>query len=130
MKRTLRALLSRVSPMGMWLWWISLAAVVFLSITPGLGPPERFGLDKAAHFSAYGWLSLLTTLTLRGRAARWAGALLVCTALGTEVFQVMIDGRTAMVADAVANLAGLVIGTFTGTVVSRSLEGKPQPPAE
>lgn len=130
MKETLRALVARACPLGGWLWWISLGAVVFLSTAPGLGPPERLALDKIAHFSAYGWLALLTVLSLRGRTARWAGGGLLCTAFGTEAAQMLADGRTAMIGDAVANLAGLGAGTAMGLAVLRTLREKPGPSAE
>lgn len=125
MKEFLRTLIARATPAGAWLWWLSLAAVLFLSTAPGMGPPERFGLDKVAHFSAYAWLALLTALTLRGRTARWAGVALVCTALGTELAQSLVDGRSAMVADAAASVAGLVAGTALAAVISRALRRKP-----
>lgn len=124
MKETLRTLIARPPGVAVWLWWLSLAAVLFLSAAPGMGPPERFGLDKIAHFSAYAWLALLAAVTLRGRAARWAGLALVCMALGTEALQALIASRSAMLGDAAANLAGLAAGTTAAVAILRSVRRK------
>ncbi|MGC2855224.1 VanZ family protein [Novispirillum sp. DQ9] len=124
MKEFLRAMAGRAAPVRTGLWWISLIAVIALSITPDMGPPERFGLDKAAHFAAYAWLGLLTSVSLRGRVLGASLAALLCTAIGTEVVQVVVEGRSAGMGDVAANLCGLAAGMALGRAWARRGGGR------
>jgi len=119
-KDALRTLLGKIEPFATLLWWVSLIIVIVLTLTPGLGPPGRFGLDKAVHFIAFGWLSLLAALVLRERGGRWAMAVLVLSALGTEMAQMIVATRSSMISDAVANLAGIAVGMALGRAVARA----------
>ncbi len=121
MKDALRALLGRIAPFATLLWWASLGVVIALTLTPGLGPPGRFGLDKAAHFIAFGWLSLLAALVLRERGGRWVLIVLLLSAVGTEMAQMLVATRSSMIGDAVANLAGVALGTTFGRAVARAV---------
>lgn len=126
MKDVLRALLGRITPFATLLWWASLAVVIVLTLTPGLGPPGQFGLDKVAHFLAFGWLALLAALVLPRRGGRWAVVVLLLSALGTEMAQMMIATRSSMIGDAVANLAGIVVGTTFGRALARAARPQDQ----
>lgn len=130
MREGLRSVLERVGPFAPLLWWASLALVIVLTLTPGLGPPGRFGLDKIAHFAAYGWLSFLTALTLRRGVVAWALAVLLCAAVGTEFLQTLVTSRSAMLSDAISNLLGIACGTTIGHLLLRLAGEKASPPAE
>lgn len=119
MKDILRTMTGRATPIRTGLWWISLTAVIALSITPDMGPPERFGLDKAAHFAAYAWLGLLASVSLRGRVLGASLVALLCTAIGTEAMQVVVEGRSAGMGDVAANLCGLAAGMALGRAWAR-----------
>lgn len=119
----------------LFLWGASLIAVIVLTLTPGLGPPSRFGLDKAAHFAAYAWLAMLGWLTLTANGTgdgtgrdrrlrrvrlRWvliAG--LVLLAAGSEAAQFLIDSRHARLSDGAANGAGVAVGLGVGRWLTR-----------
>jgi len=121
LKDALRALLDKTSPYAPLLWCVSLAIVIALTLAPGLGPPATFGLDKIAHFAAYGGLAALAALTLQPRIRRWALLVLLIAACSTEVAQMLITDRSGKVADALANVLGIVVGTTVGRALTRLL---------
>jgi VanZ family protein len=95
-----------------WLWPLLVAVLIFgvssRSTVPEPGIPN---LDKVAHFSVYG---LLGTLLVRTRAGgRWAPFLAFAGAslygVTDEVHQSFVPGRSAEVADWVADTAGAAL---------------------
>lgn len=101
----------RPSParLAVWFWPVAVAGMIFLaSHRPKLGGGSWFRhSDKVVHFSAYG---LLGTLACRP-ARTWRGAavaVLATSAFGAsdEWHQSFVRGRTAEVADWVADTAG------------------------
>lgn len=98
------------------------AAAVTLSLATG-GEPPPFGLgslrmppphpwDKLLHVAAYAVLTGLALLLVpAGRPWRWsAAAAVLVLATVLEVQQGTVAGRTASLADALANLVGVVLG--------------------
>jgi VanZ family protein len=90
---------------------VLLAAVFFVCLQPGLGPPVPAGFDKLEHLAAYVLLALwFTGLVARGRY--WAvGAGLLALGLLIEVLQWRMNlGRSAEALDMFANMLGVGVG--------------------
>lgn len=88
--------------------WVMVAGIVVLSLIPV--PPGPAGMsDKVAHMLAYGVLALwFCGIYLRDR--HWRVALwLVGMGIMLELLQGMDDSRYGETADALANLAGVVV---------------------
>jgi len=90
---------------------VLLAAVVFASLQPNLGPPVPAGFDKVEHLTAYILLSLwFTGLVARGRYWAVAAGLLALGFL-IEVLQWRMNlGRSAEMLDMLANTLGVGVG--------------------
>jgi len=109
---------SRLSQLSLWLPVIGLAALIFfLSSFEHLPSPPGPYSDKWEHIAMYG---LLSTLIVRAMAGgRWLGvrtsvfwsAVVLATLYGVsdEVHQSFVPGRTADVADVVADAIGAVV---------------------
>jgi VanZ family protein len=101
------------------------AAVVWiiggLQSTPSV--PGGVGLDKAAHFLMYGVLGFL--LARGWSAVRWRGPWLVPVAIALlmgvadELRQRTVPGRSADVADWVADVSGASAGVFIALRMTR-----------
>ncbi len=112
--------------------WVGYWALIFIlthiPIPRGMRLPS--GGDKVTHVVLYALLSTAGAVALwsRGRANSrtlllWAVVYLVYGVLD-EVSQPMA-GRTASVADWIANLAGVVLGTATMMLVVRRAHARP-----
>jgi VanZ family protein len=90
---------------------VLLAAVVWASLQPNLGPPVPSGLDKVEHLAAYTLLSVwFTGLVARGRYWAVAAGLLALGFL-IEVLQWRMNlGRSAEMLDMLANTLGVGVG--------------------
>jgi VanZ family protein len=80
-------------------------------------------LDKAAHFLFYGLLGVLATMGWR-KAQRWPPLLIpivLAVAVGTadELNQRRVSGRSAEVADWIADTAGIMTGCWAVLRLSR-----------
>jgi VanZ family protein len=104
-----------------WIWPVALAAVIFAwssrSRVPDVGSwiPH---FDKVVHFSVYGCLGVLVCRT--GRGGRWALLAALLTSLygvSDEWHQSFVPGRSAEVADWVADTLGAIvaIGGYAGS---------------
>jgi VanZ family protein len=96
------------------IWAAALLFVGGRSDVPTVDTP--LPLDKAAHFLLYGLLGLLTAWGWRG-AQRWpslAVPIVLAIAVGAadELNQRRIEGRSADVADWIADTAGIMTGCW------------------
>lgn len=102
------------------LWAVLVAAIVFFSLSPDYGPPGAFQLDKAAHFLGYGAAAGLPFLGFRARRAVLAAALaMLPLGVGLELLQELVPTRATDAMDALANLAGVVLGIALGPFARR-----------
>ncbi len=113
------------------------AAVLVLSVLPGkiLRVPPVIGAAKIAHVVVYGILALLIQHAVRKPCLRCGVVVtVVCGLFGAvmELAQVLVEGRTASVADAVANLLGAAVASALYVMwrgrPARSEESTPLPP--
>ena len=85
-------------------------AVIILSLRPSLPSIEVPNSDKLMHFLAYGVLAGLTRL---GWPRLWGGLIVIgfiLLGVGLELGQyLMAQGRTASIADALANSVGAIL---------------------
>jgi VanZ family protein len=90
---------------------VLLAAVFFVCLQPGFGPPAPAGFDKIEHLAAYILLALwFTGLVARGRYWLVASGLLALGLL-IEVLQWRMNlGRSAETLDMLANALGVGVG--------------------
>lgn len=101
-----------------WVWPLFFAGLIVAmshrSTVPGPGWP---GLDKAVHFGAFGLLATLVCRLGRGwRAAAWVVVAVSVFGAVDEWHQSHVPGRTAEVADWVADTLGAVVAValYTG----------------
>jgi VanZ family protein len=115
-------------------WWPPLAwigAILTATSIPGayipvIGPPNT---DKVVHVVMYGVLGFLIARALDDpprmhRLRAFLGGFLFCVAMGAadEWHQLYIPGRSAEVADWMADSAGALVGAVTWTLRSRQRE--------
>jgi VanZ family protein len=102
-------------------WWAFVPVTVWAALLLWLGsrptlpmPPSELPLDKVAHFSAYGVLGLLLGFGWwqhERRPAAWILLLLgMLVGAADELHQTMVPGRSAELADFVADAAGVLTG--------------------
>lgn len=94
------------------LWLVSMGAVVWGSLQPGVELPSQFwNADKVYHLFAYAWLALLPFAVFRDRGAALGTALAMFgLGLALELLQSLIPGRFASAADMLANALGVGLG--------------------
>ncbi|HEX2165851.1 MAG TPA: VanZ family protein [Longimicrobiales bacterium] len=103
------------------IWAAAVWMIGGMESTPDV--PGGFGLDKVAHFTMYGVLGFL--LARGWSAVGWRGAwllpALIALLLGVadERRQSALPGRTADVADWVADLSGASTGVFIALRMAR-----------
>ena len=90
---------------------IGVVVVTWLSLTPGEALPDIDIWDKLLHVSAFAAIGLAGSLAFQG----WRFGLVVAAgllALGCilELAQIIIPGRSASIADALANGVGVAFG--------------------
>jgi VanZ family protein len=96
---------------------ISTLLILVAVLLPGSNLPDiQFtGIDKVAHVGLF----MLWSLSVRrdfGPSFRWVACLLVGLTFSwlTEVFQIVVDGRTFDYSDIIADAAGLALGLLLG----------------
>jgi VanZ family protein len=101
------------------LWVISISAVCYFSLVPGLELPVDFwNADKVYHIIAYAWLALLPMLRFRTRkGAVLAACSLVILGIILEIAQTHIPGRIFSFLDITANGLGVLAGVVLGNSV-------------
>lgn len=102
-----------------WLFWPTLALVIWGELTPQLPDFVPHAPDKVLHFTAYFVLAALAVLFLRTRGAA-VGAILGLVALGgmLEILQ-GLTGRDPEWLDELANACGAGLGAIAGFVLNR-----------
>ena len=91
-----------------WLWPVAIGLLIFsASSRSGVAGPRIPHFDKVVHFSVYGLLGTLVYRAMPGRGAAW-WALLAVSAYGAtdELHQYFVPGRSAEIADWIADTAG------------------------
>jgi VanZ family protein len=99
--------------------WLSVLAIVALSLVPGYLRPSTLSSARVEHFLAYAGAAFLFGIaysSLRERASVWGGLAAVSVVL--EVLQGLVPGRSPHILDALASTTGLTIGLLSGAVVS------------
>ncbi len=100
------------------------AGIAFLTLTPPSPMSMPAGSDKVSHFTAFTALALPLAIV----RPRWSGWLfLAFSAFGAaiEIIQPHV-GRSAEVADLIADVAGIACGMVLGLLVGRTLAGLSQ----
>ncbi|MFW5791565.1 MAG: VanZ family protein [Desulfohalobiaceae bacterium] len=94
------------------LWLVSIGAVVWGSLQPGVElPGQLWNADKVYHLFAYAWLALLPFAVFRVRRAALGAALaMLALGLALELLQSFIPGRYASGNDMLANALGVGLG--------------------
>ncbi len=93
-------------------FFVSLVAVIALSLLPNETRPETGLWDKWEHILAYGVLVLLGGFGFKGwRSLLVVGIGLVILGAGLELAQSVIPGRGGSIYDAMANFVGVAIGS-------------------
>ena len=112
-----------------WLWPVAVAALIFVASSRShLAPTGVTHGDKVVHFAVYGLLATLICRLGRGwRGAAWA--LLAASAFGAsdEWHQSFVPGRSAEVADWVADSLGaaLAVSLYAGWATYRRMLERP-----
>jgi VanZ family protein len=119
----MHAFLLRLSPLFKGLSILALVVIAWESLQTITGTPQITHFDKIMHFLAYGVLAGLFRL---GWPKVWGGGLFFA-AVGfgalIEIAQgTLTDGRTASIADALANSLGALVALFILHFILRRYE--------
>ncbi|WP_126375721.1 VanZ family protein [Desulfovibrio ferrophilus] len=108
--------MSSTRPFILTLWAASLAAVAWLSLTPGSDAPSLFPhQDKLFHLLVYTWLALLPMRGFATRSAAFTGVgAVILFGAGLEVAQAFVPLRQPSLADLIANIIGAGCGAWLG----------------
>ncbi|WP_428566066.1 MAG: VanZ family protein [Solidesulfovibrio sp. DCME] len=106
-------------------WIVSVAATVWLSLTPRLELPLDFwNADKLYHGLTYAWLGALPLWAFaRGDRARAAAYLMIILGGLLEWGQSFVPGRSASMGDAVANALGVFVGIWLSEAIMARCRG-------
>ena len=91
--------------------WASLLLVAYLSLMPYDGNLLDNQRDKLAHLMVYAALTVLAYLAYQRVAMLWLVAALLMYSVGLEVGQYFVPGRFLSLADVIANILGLLLGS-------------------
>ena len=102
--------------LALWLWLAAILVVCTLSLTPNVGPPSAYGLDKLIHGASYLGLALLPHAAYDSRRTAVTAALcMIPLGIAVEWAQSFVPARVGDVWDAVANGSGAFLAiTFGG----------------
>ena len=122
MTSKLKQLVLRVAPAFKLLSLAAMGVIAWQSLQPSTGIVTLNHGDKLLHFLAYG---LLATLLRLGWPRSWGGTLLLVSVgfgIIVEILQgTMSLGRTASIADAIANTVGAITALFILHVLKRRI---------
>ena len=110
----------------LFLWWVSIGMICYLSIAPRVEFPIGFSrADVVYHFCAYLWLSFLPFISFRSIQRVWISALLMIPlGIGLEFGQHFVPVRVFSITDMAANscgvLAGIVCGVYLRSTFMRA----------
>lgn len=104
-----------------------MVAIFLVSGIPNLGPLPANTSDKVAHFAAYALLGALLARAVAGAVLvgytgatvwkAWMGATLY--AASDELHQSFVPGRTASLADGLADSTGALVGAVAMLLIAR-----------
>jgi VanZ family protein len=101
-------------------WYITIAAVVVLSVLPQYEHAENLVNDKVEHLLAYSALGFLPALILQSRWALGIAAVaMIAMGLVLENLQRLVPGRAFEAGDILANTAGVLLGAVVGLAIRR-----------
>lgn len=108
--------MSKTRPFVLGLWAVSLTAMAWLSLTPGVDEPLLFPQqDKVQHLVAYAWLALLPMRGFATRKAAFTGAgAMIFFGAALEVAQIFVPLRQPSLADLLADTVGVGFGIWLG----------------
>ena len=100
----------------LFLWWVSIVMICYLSIAPRVEFPIGFSrADVVYHFCAYLWLSFLPFINFRSIQRAWISALLMIPlGIGLEFGQHFVPTRVFSITDMAANSCGVIAGIVCG----------------
>lgn len=101
-------------------FFITMAAVALMSLLPQQDIPRVDVSDKVEHFAAYAILAILGAFGFLGRRS-WLCLLLFLPTFGAvmELLQAFSPGRSPDIADAAANMVGVMVGLMVAAVAQR-----------
>jgi len=108
----------------LFLWGVSICAVILLSLVPRVELPVDFwNADKVYHFAAYAWLALLPVIGFADRRTALCAAftMIILGAL-LEAVQYFVPGRMFSVLDILANTLGVILGIVLGRRIGKRLD--------
>lgn len=111
-----------------------MAVIFVLSNQPDSDPGGRklsFGVYKLAHLVVFTVLGFLAAGGVRHlktpRASWWAWVLVVLYAIGDEIHQAFVPGRTPLVTDVAIDSVGGLLGIFVYLLPGNAREGRVRP---
>ena len=102
--------------------WASLLLVAYLSLMPYEGNLLDNQRDKLAHLMVYAALTVLAYLAYQRVAMLWLLAALLMYSVGLEVGQYFVPGRFLSLADVIANVLGLLLGSAICWLLNKLIE--------
>ncbi|HKI47731.1 MAG TPA: VanZ family protein [Desulfobacteria bacterium] len=111
----------RTRPWILILWIVSVAMVIYLSLTPRIDFPYDFdNADKVYHMLAYLWVAALPFFAFLSPKAALAGTLsMVPLGACLEIAQYYVPGRSFSLADMAANCLGVILGIWLAAWAKR-----------
>ncbi|MDA0967532.1 MAG: VanZ family protein [Proteobacteria bacterium] len=104
----------------MFSWLVIVIAIIVGALMPQVSFPDKYNLDKIAHFGGYFFAALISIYLLKFKKKYLLAIfILVLTAIGTEVAQMYIVGRTGSYGDAIANISGVITGFAVGHLFNK-----------
>ncbi len=105
------------------LWVVAMGTTVYGSLVPRLAPPNEYGIDKLIHFGVYCFLAFVPTLSFNQAAARWAALITTfISAVGIEIAQAFVAGRTSSIHDVISSALGMLSGILAAMALRRRWE--------
>lgn len=100
------------------LYFLALAAIVYVSLLPGTSLIETGLWDKLEHFCAYALIAVIGSAAFpRSSAAGLLGFGLTGLGIALELAQTQVSGRFGDPMDALANGLGVLIGLALARIV-------------
>jgi VanZ family protein len=121
----------RWSRMARVLFWLSVVAIMILSLLPGNQRPHTSAPGLAEHFAAYAAAGCLLALGYRDwrrRLLAWVGLAIASGVF--EILQGFIPGRGPAAIDALASTGGLTVGLMAMALPLSMLKLSPAEPVE
>ncbi len=101
------------------LFWLSIVAILLISLKPGASSQLFLSLDKIAHFISFFWVTSLLLFAYKLTRPYFTSILILAAfGIGIEVIQYYIPGRVFNLFDFVADLLGIVAGIILYKLLS------------